>query len=346
VFSVGDYSGTIGNTSTTSPGFSGHTPNFTLVYNPSGSSPDKLFIEVLGDSYVNPATGFARVANNASPSSNAGVGVTSVVFTSGVLNGTVPLAAPPATDGSNTTYGPLAGQLGMTTASGSFVANASNTLLPNPDLGAVFGITTPFTFYQTITLDGVHGQGVMSFSSVTSVQAFTEGTGSTATIGFWQSPNGKKVIESLNGGKTATDLGGWLADNFPALYASLDGKSNTQVYNHFKSLFALTGLNKTQAQVMAVALNCYVTDTTLNTTATGQECAEKYGFVLSAGGTGAALYNVGAAGATIGLAPGFHTVFDILKAVNTYKQNGGNLANSDVNTIFEGINSNPAWHIG
>ena len=53
--------------------------------------------------------------------------------------------------------------------------------------------------------------------------------GQTATIGFWQNPNGQNLVRALNGGATATQLGHWLAVTFPNMYASLDGMTNAGV---------------------------------------------------------------------------------------------------------------------
>jgi hypothetical protein len=107
----------------------------------------------------------------------------------------------------------------------------------------------------------------------------------TATIGFWQNPNGQSLIESLNGGASSTQLGDWLAGSFPELYGTtsdgLAGKNNAEVAAYFKSIFKAakgkksdTGPAKVDPQVMAVALAVYVTDRGL----AGGPVAEAYGF--------------------------------------------------------------------
>lgn len=186
----------------------------------------------------------------------------------------------------------------------------------------------------------------------------SQGIGSTATIGFWQNRNGKSIIYQLNGGNATTGLGAtafgtWLATQFPNLYGAsagagnnLNGLSNKAVHDYYLSLFSLSGLAKTRAQVMAVAIAAYVTNTSLNNTAAGQAAATAKGFQLSAGGTGAALYNVGTAGTILGFtANSVHTVNEILAAINTYVGVNGidSQANSDINTIFAGINE--LWDI-
>jgi hypothetical protein len=329
-FNVGNFSGTAGLTVSTGSGFTQNSSNFTLAYNgPTGANSQKLLVEILTDDNTNPSPGNAFISSNASPSAAGGLHASTIIMTSGVVNGVVGLPAPGT---------PLAGQLGMTTGTGAFVSPTSSNLLPNPvNSAASFAITGTFSFYQSYCFTGFStAVGTASMSAASTVQA--EATGSTGTIGFWQNKNGQKVIESLNGGKTAKALGNWLATNFPNLFGDLAGKTNAEVAAIYKARFGQTGLAKTQAQVMAVALASYVTSTALNTTLDGQDCAKKFGFVLTAGGTGQAFYTVGAAGATIGLAPGSYKVFDILKAADTYVKNGGSLANSDVNTIFAGIN--------
>src|SRR5207253_2891136 len=93
--------------------------------------------------------------------------------------------------------------------------------------------------------------------------------GQTATIGYWQNPNGQNLVRSLNGGATATQLGHWLAVSFPNLYGTLDGVTNAGVAAFYKGLFARTaqtapgGPPKVDAQVLATALAVYVTNQSL-----------------------------------------------------------------------------------
>lgn len=168
------------------------------------------------------------------------------------------------------------------------------------------------------------------------------GTLSTATIGFWANKNGQALIKSVNGGPLATSLGNWFASNLPNLFGQLAGETNSQVADYFKVVNS-SGLGpKLEAQIMAVALASYVTDPNL----AGGNYAAQYGFVTGNGGTGNALYNVGADGATLGLTnktpdavmvilqaadsladPVTHTLF----ANDTAKR-------SSANNIFAGIN--------
>jgi protocatechuate 3,4-dioxygenase beta subunit len=169
--------------------------------------------------------------------------------------------------------------------------------------------------------------------------------GQTATIGFWHNKNGQALIKSLNGSANSTALGNWLASNFGNLYGSsagannLTNKTNAQVAAYFLNLFGMNG-QKLQAQVLAVALASYVTDSDLAGTV-----ARQYGFQVNSSGTASALFNIGSNGAAFGVANNTTmSIFDILRATNArssggvlYKgiQNLKNLAN----TVYDGINN-------
>jgi protocatechuate 3,4-dioxygenase beta subunit len=162
--------------------------------------------------------------------------------------------------------------------------------------------------------------------------------GMTATIGFWQNKNGQNLIKSLNGGQNATNLGNYLASNYANLFGSLAGKTNAQVASYFSSLFNASG-TKLEAQVMAVALATYVTNSTL-----AGNAAVKYGFVVSASGTGAVGYNVSKYGSVLGLNNyTTYTISEILAAANSKASNGKLFHNdsskrSSANCIFTDIN--------
>jgi hypothetical protein len=176
--------------------------------------------------------------------------------------------------------------------------------------------------------------------------------GQTATIGFWHNSNGQTLIKSLNGGGTAgtaTALAHWLATNFANLYGAssgsdfgygnLDGKTNAQIAAYFLTLFSQSG-QKTEAQVLAVALAAYATNSTL----AGGTYAAGYGFTVNATGTGAATWNVGSNGAAFCVADNSTlTVLQLLQAVNNQAVNGvlynGNTAKrNQANTVFSAIN--------
>jgi hypothetical protein len=156
-------------------------------------------------------------------------------------------------------------------------------------------------------------------------------SGQTATIGFWQNKNGQDLIKSLNGGPTSTQLGNWLAANFPNMYGvaaganNLAGRTNAQVAAFYKTLFARTahtaaggGPAKVDAQVMATALAVYVTNQSLAGTT-----ASAYGFQVSEAGVGTRTFDVGGSGAAFGVAANSQVgVLDLLLAVNSRSRNG------------------------
>jgi len=144
---VGNFTITlVTNIATTGPGFTAASQTINITYNGgTGTSSQKLIIEVLGNMFSNPTSPSpSQITSNASPST-AGLGATSVVMTSGVIAGNVL-----ALGAAGTTLG---GQLGTTTGTGT-MGNASSVLNPNPAVGSLFNIVNPFTFYQTYTLMG------------------------------------------------------------------------------------------------------------------------------------------------------------------------------------------------
>jgi hypothetical protein len=146
--------------------------------------------------------------------------------------------------------------------------------------------------------------------------------GDTATIGFWHNCNGQIVIDSLNGSSSSTKLASWLATTFPNLYGASAG-SHSMLYNttnfpnisasligtplknsdvaalyNTKRFFGASG-QKTDAQVLSVALAVYVTSTNLSGTNT---LAGHYGFNVSTNGVGSHSFNIGLDGAAFGVA--------------------------------------------
>ena len=174
----------------------------------------------------------------------------------------------------------------------------------------------------------------------------TLGAGSTATIGFWQNKNGQNLIKSLNGSSSSKNLGNWLSSNFPNLFGSsagsannLTNKTNSEVAAAFKTKFAVSGM-KIDAQVFAVALATYATNSTL----AGGTYAATYGFSVSTSGTGAKTFSVGSAGSALGVANNsVMTIMDILKKVNSVAS-GGTIFSSNstnrslVNNLLDAIN--------
>ena len=174
--------------------------------------------------------------------------------------------------------------------------------------------------------------------------------GMTATIGFWHNKNGQALIKNLNGGPTATNLGNWLATNFPNLWGAnagannLAGKTNAQVAAFYLTKFNVKG-QKLDAQILAVAFASYVTNNTLAGTT-----AVKYGFRVDSLGTANATINVGSSGAAFGVANNTNlTVWQILKATDQLSAGGSGASQFDpyngnqslrnmANTIYTLIN--------
>jgi hypothetical protein len=191
------------------------------------------------------------------------------------------------------------------------------------------------TFTYTVTVTDVCSNSSSMNCSVTVAppQSPPLGKSDTATIGFWHNKNGQALILSLNGGPTNTNLGTWLATNYPCLFGDLNGKSNSIVAARFLTYFGVSG-TKTYAQVMAGALAAYATSTTL----AGGIYAGGYGFNTSSSGTGAKTYNVGSNGTAIGLSNNTaYTISQILQAANAKCPWNTTVFNA-LNTIFDGIN--------
>ena len=116
---------------------------------------------------------------------------------------------------------------------------------------------------------------------------------STGTIQFWHSRSGQNLIRSLGGSSRSRALGNWLAEKFPNLYgrrafkANLTGATNSKVAEYFQRLYA-DKTHRADAQVMALALSCYVTNRSLAGTV-----ARGYGFEVSKSGTAAAKWTCG-----------------------------------------------------
>jgi hypothetical protein len=169
----------------------------------------------------------------------------------------------------------------------------------------------------------------------------TLGKGMTATIGFWHNKNGQALINSFNGGSNSTALANYLATTYPKLYGCLANKSNADIAALFLTDFSVQGA-KVDAQVLAVALATYATNSTL----AGGTQATQFGFqVSSTGVTLNALFNVGNDGAAVGVPNNtVETVSQILQGANSLSANcvldQTNLSLlNQTNDLFDAINS-------
>jgi protocatechuate 3,4-dioxygenase beta subunit len=177
--------------------------------------------------------------------------------------------------------------------------------------------------------------------------------GDTATIGFWANKNGQAILRSLNGGPSSTLLAQWLVGNFPNLYGAGTGtrsmllsggafKTNDQVATtYIDAFFKPKATVKLEAQILSAAFATYVTNSGLAGTS---NIASRYGFTVSATGTGAKLFSVGSNGAALGVADGtMLSIYDMLVRVNSFAVNGvlyaGNTTlRTKANLLFTAIN--------
>lgn len=185
------------------------------------------------------------------------------------------------------------------------------------------------------------------------------GPGDFGTIGLWQNKNGKAIIDSFNGGPNSTELGDWLATNFPTLFGTpnaydsatlssfgkntFDGLTNAQIAQVYSNLWSPSGVAKnTYVQAFAVALGTYADSTTLG----GSSVTVSYGFKVLAAGQNLS-FNVGSNGAAFGVAN--NTSITVLQALSKANSNftpssglfyGGNSTyTTDVNNVLNGINT-------
>jgi hypothetical protein len=232
--------------------------------------------------------------------------------------------------------GPMTVTGGVVPYTYSIVGTLPAGLTLDTSTGDVSG--TP-TASGTFTVEVTDAVGNSSTSCVITInEAQTVNSGDTATIGFWSNQNGQDVINAVNGGGTSTALGNWLATNFPYLYGpnssnNLANQPNSAVAALFQTFKAASG-QKTQAQVMGVALAAYVTSTNLS----GGDYCSKFGFNVSSDGTGGHTYNVGSDGAAAGLQDNTsYSMFSIVQEANLQTQNGTFNATA-YNNICSGIN--------
>lgn len=175
-------------------------------------------------------------------------------------------------------------------------------------------VTIPTNYYQIdfvkcAAIDKLGPAGSNIFYSAQSrlISADNAGTHSdvddlSAATGFW-AHLGQTLIKSFNvtdDTPNPTALSNWLVSNYPNLYGAgaynLTGKSNAFVAQTFKSFYNDQARHKTDASVMATALNVYA-----STLALGGDAGSNYGFEATEDGLGAATFNVGSNGAAFGV---------------------------------------------
>src|SRR5262249_46897296 len=133
--------------------------------------------------------------------------------------------------------------------------------------------------------------------------------GDTATIGFWQNPNGQAIIQGGKGitgfGKTTDGhtIGQYLALTLPNLFSSsvvqtkfgvsyadftssTPATSDAAVAKLYVNVFKNGGSPKVLAQIFDLALSVFTTSKVLNTNTGVQDFAKDKGFNISVSGTG------------------------------------------------------------
>jgi len=168
-----------------------------------------------------------------------------------------------------------------------------------------------------------------------------------ASTGFWANLGQSliKAFDVTSNDVAPTQLGNWLATNFSNLYGpsgayNLTNKTNAQVAAMFKSFYTDQAHHKTDASIMATALNVYA-----STLALGGSEGDNYGFVPTADGLGAAMFNVGSNGSAFNVSNNaIVSVWQLLQTANSKSANGILYNNSSsllakAYNMFEAINN-------
>ncbi|MGA7497695.1 MAG: SpaA isopeptide-forming pilin-related protein, partial [Isosphaeraceae bacterium] len=167
--------------------------------------------------------------------------------------------------------------------------------------------------------------------------------GQFGTCGYWNQSCGQQVICGLGSGSSCTNLGNWLATNYPHLFGcdatqtnsclkNLTNCTNSQVASFYQTLYSK---NTSYAQIMATALACYATDTSQ-----GNTCAASNGLSTQYGGNGVNTWNVGSNGSCLGLSN--NTSYSVLNLLSAADGLGSSKINSNIgtlSTICNGINT-------
>jgi hypothetical protein len=216
----------------------------------------------------------------------------------------------------------------------------------NTNSGSISGTPTTAGTY-TYSLRVTDSVGTTATESGSCQIVVTNGScqpitcGDSAGKGFWSCKNGQGLINCFNGGPSSTNLGCWLATNYPCLYGSASGTNNLSC----KPNSYIVGLCQTycaapcpqvDAEMLSCALSCYASQSSCG----GSACSA-YGFNPSASGTGCKTYNVKCNGGSVGLSNNTcYSVQSLLQQANQCKQNGSFGGNVPVFcSIFNGINS-------
>jgi Bacterial Ig-like domain (group 3)/MBG domain (YGX type)/Right handed beta helix region len=136
--------------------------------------------------------------------------------------------------------------------------------------------------------------------------------GQSGSLAYWCGSQGQSLINCLNGGSNCNSLGNWLAGNCPNLFGGLAHCTNSQVANYCNTLNDGNANQQACGQVLATAISCYVTNSSLAGYA-GQSC----GFSVTSNGTGAINYNVGGNGKSLGMSNnGSYSVLGLVQQID------------------------------
>jgi hypothetical protein len=229
---------------------------------------------------------------------------------------------------------------------GKDVVGQVNGTLTGDNDGGTPALSTTNDVFTNVILAAPDSIGI-NYNFGERVDGGTLGSGQTASIGFWQNRNGRRLIESLNGSPESTLLAQYLSESFSNIYGRLadangdgipgDYMTNVEVADLYQDLFKRNGRSapggppKLDAQLMAVAMSTYITkqsfvevDFATNTLDAALVLGvESYGFVVTVGGVGSTFVNVGDKGAAFGVADNSDVqVIDLLLAVNDWSWDG------------------------
>ncbi len=110
--------------------------------------------------------------------------------------------------------------------------------------------------------------GTFGSEPETASSASSVGSGQYATCGFWQGNNGQSVICSFDNGSSDTQLGNWLASNFPNLF----GCSNPYISSYLNQCHASSLAGLTNAQIATLCTKLSTSGTSQDTYAQAFAC--------------------------------------------------------------------------
>jgi hypothetical protein len=217
---------------------------------------------------------------------------------------------------------------------------------------AALTVTVPNSYYQIDFVCGTaiaqlgltptdsytaQGRLVDSNNGGTTVPPSMAGTssvtaGETASPAFWCGTAGAALIDSLDGGPSATNLGYWLATVVPNLMGGAAGQTNAQL----AAGIAGVGTSGAFAEMVATVMSAYVTDSSL-----AGNVAASYGFKVTTYGSGIDNDNVGSSGAALGLSNNTsYSLVTLIAALNSESSDGGvyGSATSAAITVFTAVN--------